>query len=56
MRTQLIAASLVVFTASPALADYYLAQDPTIKQCKIVDEKPDGIIMLMLGRLSFDLR
>ena len=31
MQTQLIAASLVVFIASPALADYYLAQDPNTK-------------------------
>jgi hypothetical protein len=56
MQTQLIAASLVVFIASPALADYYLAQDPTTKQCKIVDTKPDGISMLMVGKSSYDLR
>ena len=56
MQTQLIAASLVVFIASPALADYYLAQDPTTKQCKIVDAKPDGISMLMVGKSSYDLR
>jgi hypothetical protein len=56
MRTQLIAASLVVFTASPAFADYYLAQDPTTKQCKVVDAKPDGITMLMVGKSSYDLR
>jgi hypothetical protein len=55
MRTQLIA-SLVVFTASPAFADYYLAQDPTTKQCKVVDAKPDGITMLMVGKSSYDLR
>ena len=42
----LIAISLVVFIPAPALADYYLAQDPTTKQCKIVDTKPDGITML----------
>ena len=39
MQTQLIANSLVVFVASPALADCYIAQDPTTKQCKIVDAK-----------------
>ena len=56
MQTQLISASLVVFIASPALADYYIAQDPTTKRCKIVDAKPDGINMLMVGKSSYDLR
>ena len=56
MKTQLIAASLVVFIISPALADYYIAQNPITKQCKIVDAKPDGITMLMVGKSSYDLR
>jgi hypothetical protein len=56
MKTQLIAASLVVFITNPALADYYIAQNPTTKQCKIVDAKPDGITMLMVGKSSYDLR
>ena len=56
MKTQLIAASLVVFITNPTLADYYIAQNPTTKQCKIVDAKPDGITMLMVGKSSYDLR
>ena len=52
----LIAISLVVFIPAPALADYCLARDPTTKQCKIVDTKPDGITMLTVGKSSYDLR
>jgi hypothetical protein len=56
MQTYLIAVSLVVFIPAPALADYYLAQDPTTKQCEIVDTEPDGITMLTVGKSSYDLR
>jgi len=56
MQTRLIAAGLVMLAATPAGADYYLAQDPATKQCKIVDTKPDGITMLMVGKSSYDLR
>ena len=56
MQSRLIAVSLVVFIATPALADYYLAQDPTTKQCVIVDTKPDGISLLMVGKSSYDVR
>ena len=34
------AAGLLVFIVSPALAaEYYVVQDPTAKQCKIVELK-----------------
>jgi hypothetical protein len=56
MQRHLLAASLVVFSVGPALADYYVAQDPATKQCKIVDAKPDGITMVMVGKSSYDLR
>jgi hypothetical protein len=56
MRTCLLVMSLLLFGDGVALADYYLAQDPTTKQCKIVDVKPDGVTMIMVGTSSYDLR
>lgn len=54
MQKRLIAASLLVLVASPALAaEYYLAQDPTTKQCRVVDVKPDGKTMVMVGTSSY---
>jgi hypothetical protein len=56
MQKHLIAASLLVFIVSPILADYYVAQDPTTKQCQIVDAKPDGRTMMMVGKSSYVTR
>jgi hypothetical protein len=50
MQRYLIATCLLVFTSSPALAtEYYVAQDPATKLCKIVETKPDGKTMVMVG-------
>ena len=44
-----IAAVLTTF-ATPALAaEFYIARDPTTQKCKIVETKPDGKTMVMVG-------
>ncbi len=57
MQKFLIAVSLLVFIVSPALAaEYYVAQDPTTKTCKVVEAKPDGKTTLMIGTLSYETK
>ena len=54
MQKCLIAASLLVFIVGPALAaEYYVAQNPNTKKCKIVKVKPDGTAMVIVGTSSY---
>ena len=40
----------VFMIATPALAaEFYVALNPETKKCKIVEEKPDGKTMVMIG-------
>jgi hypothetical protein len=49
-----VAAAIALMIATPALAaEYYVAQDPTTKKCKIVEEKPDGKSLIMIGTASY---
>jgi hypothetical protein len=36
----LLAAAAVAAFVTPALADYYIVQEPTTKRCRIVEERP----------------
>ena len=50
MQKYVVVAALLSMVATPALAaEFYVAQDPTTKKCKIVEEKPDGKAMVMIG-------
>jgi hypothetical protein len=50
----LIVASVLIFAVSPALAaEFYVAQDPSTKDCTIVEAKPDGTTMMMVGTSSY---
>ena len=54
MQKTMVLAVLLTFVISPALAgEYYVAQDPTTKKCKVLDAKPDGTTMIMLGTSSY---
>jgi hypothetical protein len=49
--------ALLTAVAAPALAaEYYVAQDPATHRCKIVEEKPDGKTMVMIGTASYATR
>jgi hypothetical protein len=38
---------------SPALAEFYVTQDPVTKNCDIVETKPDGKAKIMVGASSY---
>jgi hypothetical protein len=47
-------AAVLLIVATPALAaEFYVAQDPTTKKCKILEEKPDGKTWIMIGTASY---
>ena len=49
-----VVAAVLIAVATPALAaEYFVAQDPTTKKCKIVEEKPDGETLVMIGTTSY---
>ena len=54
---KLIAAGIAVIALSmpayAAAAKFYVAQDATSKKCSVVDKKPDGKAMMMIGKKSF---
>jgi hypothetical protein len=53
MQKYLIAA-LIVFAVSPALAaEFYVAQNPNTKRCRVVENKPDGTKLMMVGTKSY---
>ena len=47
------AAVLLALTSSAWAADYYLAKDPATGVCNIVQEKPDGTKLVMVGTSAY---
>jgi hypothetical protein len=58
MHQYAVAGGLVALLTLPALAadEFYVAQDPVAKDCKIVKDKPDGKSLIMLGTSSYSTR
>jgi hypothetical protein len=58
MHRLVIVAGLVASFSVPCLAanEFYVAQDPTTKNCKIVTQKPDGTSLVMIGTSSYSKR
>jgi hypothetical protein len=48
MKALLIAAGLVSF-AAPALADYYIIQEPNTRRCRIVETRPEPNVGVVIG-------
>ena len=48
MKTLLASAALLALI-SPALADYYIIQEPTTKRCRIVEERPAPGVGVVIG-------
>ena len=48
MKAVLAAAALAAFV-TPALADYYIVQEPTTKRCRIVEERPAPNLGVVIG-------
>lgn len=50
MYKALVTAAFVAALATPALAaQFYVAQDPATKQCQVMNQKPDGTSMKLVG-------
>ena len=57
MRTRLVlAAAATLIFGSSAFADYYIIQEKTSRQCKVVETLPKETTWLQLGPLSFKTR
>ena len=48
-----VAATLMMMFGSSAFADYYIIQEKTTKQCKVVETKPTETTWLQVGPLAF---
>jgi hypothetical protein len=57
MRAILAGAALAAFVVTPALADYYIVQEPTTKRCTIVQERPASPdVGVVIGGVGFGVR
>ncbi len=55
MLKYVFATALVVTIAAPAFAatQYFVAQDASSHKCSIVEKKPDGKTMMMIGKAAY---
>ena len=56
MKVILAAAALAATCATPALADYYIVQEPTTKRCTVVEQRPGPGAGLVIGDRGFGVR
>jgi uncharacterized membrane protein len=57
MRAILAGAALAAFVVMPALADYYIVQEPSTKRCRIVEERPASPgVGVVIGGVGFGVR
>ena len=57
MKKYVVAAAILTTFVTPALAaEFYLGQDPATKKCKILEAKPDGQTMVMIGTEPYATR
>ena len=45
----LLVASALVAVVTPALADYYIIQEPSTKRCRIVEQRPEPSVGIVIG-------
>jgi hypothetical protein len=55
-RLVFISLMVLIGTTGPAVADFWVSQDPTTKNCKIVEQMPDGKTQVMIGATSYPTR
>jgi hypothetical protein len=56
MRVALASAFIASFLITPALADFYIVQEPTTKRCRIVEERPAAGVGVVIGPGGFGVR
>jgi vancomycin permeability regulator SanA len=45
----LVLAAVMAAVVTPALADYYIVQEPTTKRCRIVEQRPEPNVGVVIG-------
>jgi hypothetical protein len=53
IRAALIAAMGASLMSSAAMADYYIVQEKTTRECKVVETRPTETTWLQVGPLAF---
>ena len=55
IRKFVLAGAAIAILSMPAMAaaTYYVAQDATSKKCSVVEKKPDGKTLMMIGKKGF---
>jgi hypothetical protein len=57
MKAILAGAALAAACITPALADYYIVQEPTTKRCTIVEQRPANPgLGVVIGDIAFGAR
>lgn len=56
MKTILAGAALAAAIVSPALADFFIVQEPTTKRCTIVEQRPAPGLGIVVGDRGFGVR
>jgi hypothetical protein len=56
MKKIIVAASLIGFVATPALADFYIVRDNPTAECKIVETKPADTKIIVVGNKVYKSR
>ena len=52
----LVAAAATVVGATPAFADFYIVQEKTTKECKVVETRPTETTWVQVGPVAFKTR
>jgi hypothetical protein len=56
MKSLMAGAALAALLATPALADFYIVQEPTTKRCRIVEQRPAPGVGVVVGERGFGVR
>lgn len=56
MKALLTATALIALVGTPALAEFYIIQEPTTKRCRIVEERPAPGVGVLIGERGFGVR
>jgi hypothetical protein len=56
MKKLIVAASLIGFVATPALADFYIVRESPTADCKIVETKPADSKIIVIGDKVYKTR
>jgi predicted small secreted protein len=56
LKTVTLAAAAVAIVSSSALADYYVVQEKTTKECRVVETPPTETTWIQVGPLAFKTR